>query len=124
MVDERNEVTLELEKYEGLLSRIDELETQVSSNGTAVKENKVAIGEADFEMKEKMIKLENEDKKQDAQRHIAWVAISAMCIYPLLSLVIPDSKLDTWGSMSDMIFLSQASIVGMFFGAQAYMSKK
>jgi len=109
---------------EDLQSRVDMLESMVAKNGNGVSINKEAIGQADFEMKEKMIKLENEDKKQDAQRHIAWVAISAMCVYPLLSLVIPDSKLDTWGSMSDMIFLSQASIVGMFFGAQAYMSKR
>ena len=53
-----------------------------------------------------------------------WIAILAMCAYPLMSLVIPDSKLDTWSSMSDMIFLSQASIVGMYFGAQAYMARK
>jgi|TARA_X000001382_G_scaffold9184_1_gene6538 hypothetical protein len=68
--------------------------------------------------------LELREEKAEAQKRMAWVAIIAMCAYPLISLLIPESKLQTWGSMSDMIFLSQASIVGMYFGAQAYMSRK
>ena len=71
-----------------------------------------------------MIELELREEKADAQKRMAWVSIVAMCAYPLISLVIPESKLETWGSMSDMIFLSQASIVGMYFGAQAYMARK
>ena len=68
--------------------------------------------------------MELREEKAEAQKKMAWVAIIAMCAYPLISLLIPESKLQTWGSMSDMIFLSQASIVGMYFGAQAYMSRK
>ncbi|MAH72842.1 MAG: hypothetical protein CMK29_01940 [Porticoccaceae bacterium] len=68
--------------------------------------------------------MELREEKAEAQKRMAWVAIIAMCAYPLISLLIPESKLQTWGSMSDMIFLSQASIVGMYFGAQAYMSRK
>ena len=71
-----------------------------------------------------MIELELREEKAEAQKKMAWVAIIAMCAYPLISLLIPESKLQTWGSMSDMIFLSQASIVGMYFGAQAYMAKR
>ena len=71
-----------------------------------------------------MIELELREEKAEAQKKMAWVAIIAMCAYPLISLGIPESKLQTWGSMSDMIFLSQASIVGMYFGAQAYMAKR
>ena len=68
--------------------------------------------------------MELREEKAEAQKKMAWVAIIAMCAYPLISLLIPESKLQTWGSMSDIIFLSQASIVGMYFGAQAYMSRK
>ena len=71
-----------------------------------------------------MIELELREEKAEAQKRMAWIAIIAMCAYPVISLVIPESRTDTWSSMSDMIFLSQASIVGMYFGAQAYMSKK
>ena len=37
---------------------------------------------------------------------------------------IPDSRLDTLAALSDMLFLSQASIVGLYFGASAYMSRR
>lgn len=55
---------------------------------------------------------------------MAWVAMISMIAYPLASLVISESRLDTWSAMSDMIFLSQASVIGLYFGATAYMSKK
>ena len=82
------------------------------------------VTDAELARASEMVELELREEKAHSQKQMAWIAIIAMCLYPLLSLVIPDSKLDTWSSMSDMIFLSQASIVGMYFGAQAYMARK
>ena len=82
------------------------------------------VTDAELARAAEMVELELREEKAHSQKQMAWIAILAMCGYPLMSLVIPDSKLDTWSSMSDMIFLSQASIVGMYFGAQAYMARK
>jgi len=82
------------------------------------------VTDAELARAAEMVELELREEKAHSQKSMAWIAILAMCAYPLMSLVIPDSKLDTWSSMSDMIFLSQASIVGMYFGAQAYMARK
>ena len=82
------------------------------------------VTDAELARASEMVELELREEKAHSQKSMAWIAILAMCAYPLMSLVIPDSKLDTWSSMSDMIFLSQASIVGMYFGAQAYMARK
>ena len=73
-----------------------------------------------------MLELELREEKSDAQRKMAWVAMVSMCVYALLPLMpfIPADRLATPASLSDMLFLSQASIIGMFFGATAYMSKK
>ena len=73
-----------------------------------------------------MLELELREEKSDAQRKMAWVAIISMCVYAVLPLMpfIPEARLSTLASLSDMLFLSQASVVGMFFGATAYMSKK
>jgi hypothetical protein len=75
---------------------------------------------------EEMIRIENEDKKQDAQRNMAWIAALSMPIFAIIPLFpfVPADRLTTLAAISDMLFLSQASIVGMFFGAQAYMAKK
>ena len=73
-----------------------------------------------------MIELDLREEKQDSQRRIAWVAISSMVVYALLPLFpfVPEARLSTISSLSDMLFLSQASIVGLYFGATAYMNKK
>jgi len=73
-----------------------------------------------------MLELELREEKSDAQRKMAWVAMISMCVYALLPLMpfIPADRLATIASLSDMLFLSQASVIGMFFGATAYMSKK
>ena len=71
-----------------------------------------------------ILEQELREEKADSQRKMAWVAMGAMCIYPLLSLIIPEDRLQTWSSMIDMIFISQASVIGLYFGATAYMSKK
>ena len=73
-----------------------------------------------------LLELELREEKSDAQRKMAWLAMYSMCIYALLPLMpfIPEARLATLASLSDMLFLSQASVIGMFFGATAYMSKK
>ena len=61
-----------------------------------------------------------------SQRRMAWVAIGSMCVFAILPVIpfIPPDRLSTLASLSDMLFLSQASIVGLYFGATAYMAKR
>ena len=73
-----------------------------------------------------MLELELREEKADAQKRMAWIAVASMVGFALLPLVpwIPESRLAFLTNLSDMLFLSQASIVGFYFGAQAYMAKK
>ena len=71
-----------------------------------------------------ILKQELAEEKADTQRRMAWVAMISKILYPLASLIIAEDRLDTWSAMSDMIFLSQASVIGLYFGATAYMAKK
>ena len=73
-----------------------------------------------------MLEMELREEKADAQKRMAWAAIGSMIVFMLLPLApfVPESRLTTLASLSDMLFLSQASIVGLYFGAQAYMSRK
>ena len=73
-----------------------------------------------------MLQLELQEEKADSQRRMAWVAIGSMCVFALLPTIpfIPADRLSTLASLSDMLFLSQASIVGLYFGATAYMAKR
>ena len=75
---------------------------------------------------QEMLQLELQEEKADSQRRMAWVAIGSMCVFAILPVIpfIPSDRLSTLASISDMLFLSQASIVGLYFGATAYMAKR
>ena len=73
-----------------------------------------------------MLQLELQEEKADSQRRMAWTAVVSMCVFAILPVIpfIPADRLSTLASISDMLFLSQASIVGLYFGATAYMAKR
>ena len=75
---------------------------------------------------QEMLQLQLQEEKADSQRRMAWVAIGSMCVFAILPVIpfIPSDRLSTLASLSDMLFLSQASIVGLYFGATAYMAKR
>ena len=84
------------------------------------------VDDQELERASQMLELDLREEKQDSQRRIAWVAMSSMVLYSLLPLLtfVPEERLSTLSSLSDMLFLSQASIIGLYFGATAYMSRK
>lgn len=79
----------------------------------------------DMKKKEKIIRLENEDKKEDAQRRMAWVALCGMILYPFLAIfmVVFGFDASVLSSMADLYFISVAGILASFYGKEAYMSK-
>ena len=76
---------------------------------------------------ERMIRLENEDKKEDAQRNMAWYALSGMLLYPICVVVSVvcgiDAAAKILGDMAGVYFIAVAGIVAAFFGAQALAAK-
>ena len=89
-------------------------------------DNDGTVTDEELARSQTMLELELREEKADSQRRMAWVAVISMIGYALLPLMpfVPESRLSTLASLSDMLFLSQASIVGLYFGATAYMSKK
>jgi hypothetical protein len=74
---------------------------------------------------QRMIKIENEDKKEDAQRRMAWFALFGMLLYPfsviLASAIGLGEAAAILGSMASVYFVSVAAIVAAFYGTQAYI---
>jgi len=77
--------------------------------------------------KEHDILLENEDKKQDAQRHMAWFALMGMLLYPFAVVIASFLNLDNaakiLGDMAATYFISVAAIVAAFYGKEAFIQK-
>ena len=85
------------------------------------------VTDDEFEMEEKLMRMENEDKKQDAQRNMAWFALSGMLLYPFAVVVAQwlglEQAAKILGDMASVYFVSVAAIVAAFFGSQAIKKK-
>jgi hypothetical protein len=85
------------------------------------------VTDAEIALQEKMIKVENQDKREDAQRSMAWFALFGMLLYPfsvvLASWMGLEAAPSILGDMAPTYFVSVAAIVAAFYGTQAYTSK-
>ena len=81
-----------------------------------------------IELADKRSDMENEDKKQDAQRNMAWFALSGMLLYPFAVVIAVWLGLDQagkiLGDMAAVYFVSVAAIVAALYGKEAISSKK
>lgn len=72
------------------------------------------------------IALENEDKKNDAQRFMAITASISMVIVTIALFlpIIPVEKIQSMSDLISMFYISSAGIIASFFGTEAYLSGK
>ncbi len=86
------------------------------------------VSDEELAMEERMIRLENEDKKEDAQRKMAWFALSGMLLYPVCVVVSVVFGIEVaakiLGDMAGVYFIAVAGIIAAFFGAQAFANKE
>lgn len=75
-----------------------------------------------------IIRLQNEDAKQDAQRHMAWFALIGMVFLPVLVVVASafgiDKGSENVADLAPTYFIAVAGIVAAFYGKEAFMSKR
>jgi len=79
-------------------------------------------------MNQKQLEIENQDKREDAQRAMSWFALLGMLLYPA-SVVVADLLMlgkapGILGDMAPTYFVSVAAIVAAFYGTHAYTAKK
>ena len=86
------------------------------------------VTDEELDLDERMMRLENEDKKADAQRYMAWFALAGMLLYPacvVISVIFGiESAAKILGDMAGVYFIAVAGIVAAFFGAQALVKTK
>lgn len=71
--------------------------------------------------------MENEDKKQDAQRAMAWFALFGMLLYPFAVVIAAFMGLgdapEILGDMAPTYFVSVAAIVAAFYAKEVIQKK-
>lgn len=111
---ENNKITID---SDGTLSGAD-----INGDGH-ITEHELAM-HLEFKRKE----LEDQDAMRDAQRNMAWFALSGMLLYPfavvLSELAGLSTASSTLGDMAPTYFVSVAAIVAAFYGKSAYENKK
>lgn len=75
---------------------------------------------------EKIEEIERHNRKQSAQRRMAWVAIWSMIIFNLIlfSPLVSDARVNALADLLGLFYIAQAGIVGAFMGVSAWMSRK
>lgn len=92
-----------------------------------VSDDEMMMEERMIELEDKRSDMENEDKKQDAQRNMAWFALSGMLLYPFAVVIAVwiglDQAAKILGDMAAVYFVSVAAIVAAFYGKEALAAK-
>ena len=91
-------------------------------------DGKVSKAEEAMYLEFKRKELEDLDAMRDAQRSMAWFALSGMLLYPFAVVIAVLAGLnqasEILGDMAATYFVAVAGIVAAFFGAQAFSKGK
>lgn len=84
--------------------------------------------EYDMHLEFKRKELEDQDAQRDAMRKMTWFALFGMLLYPfgitITSFLGLDSASSIIGDIAPTYFVAISALVGTFFAANAYSTKK
>lgn len=93
-----------------------------------ITDEEIAMEQRMIELQDMRSDMENEDKKQDAQRNMAWFALFGMLLYPFSVVLAIWLELvqagEILGDMAAVYFVSVAAIVAAFYGKEAIAASK
>ena len=95
------------------------LAEELDTNGDGV------VTDQELMLKERMMSLENQDKKEDQQRYMVWFsAISVTLFIVVLMLpVVPLDRVDHLSSIASTWVISNMGIIGAFIAGNAFSRK-
>jgi hypothetical protein len=84
------------------------------------------VSDEELARSERMIQIENNDKMQDQQRLMAWVAMlsTIIAVFALLSPFIAIERMNAASGFLNTFLVAQTGIVVGFMGATAWAKRK
>lgn len=84
------------------------------------------VSDDDIEDMKKIQEIERDNRKQSAQRRMAWVATWSMIVFTvvLFSPIVSDQRVQALADLLGLFYIAQAGVVGAFMGISAWMSRK
>ena len=84
------------------------------------------ITDLEIARSEKLLELELREEKAESHKKMAWVAIASMVGITFVMVwpdFLSDDRVKILDSIVGTFYVAQASIVGFYFGANAYMTR-
>lgn len=77
-------------------------------------------------LKEKISALELHEEKAESQKKMAWVSLIAIIVFTvfMFSPWVPAEKVNTLTNLSDIFYVSMASIIGAYMGFTSWVARK
>tara|TARA_Y100001938_G_scaffold98758_1_gene135145 strand:+ start:201 stop:527 length:327 start_codon:yes stop_codon:yes gene_type:complete len=90
------------------------------------KNNDGIVSDKEFEMQEKLILLENRDKKEDQQRYLVWFSALSVTLFIVVLMfpVVPLDRVDHLSSIASTWVISNMGIIGSFIVGNTIANKK
>lgn len=86
------------------------------------------ITKDNIDFRERQIRLNNENEKEDSMRYMVWFALSSMLVYPSLLLICDifhlNNAITQLASIAEIYFISVSGLVSVYFGSNAYSKKR
>lgn len=86
------------------------------------------ITKDNIDFKERQIRLDNENEKEDSMRYMVWFALSSMLVYPSLLLICDifhlNNAITQLASIAEIYFISVSGLISVYFGSNAYSKTK
>ena len=105
----------------------NKINKELEKNNCNIDDSELKNVQTMIDIQDRKLQIENEDKKQDAQRYMAWFSLLGMLLYPF-TVVLAEAlglyqSANIIGNMASIYFVSVAAIVAAFYGTQAYVAK-
>jgi hypothetical protein len=96
------------------------LAEKLDANGDGI------VTDAELMMKERLVRLENQDKKEDQQRYMVWFSALSVTafIVVLMMPIVPLERVDHLSSIASTWVISNMGIIGAFIASNAFKKKE
>ena len=98
----------------------------IKKNAKHDTDNDGVISDEEVASSKELLEIELREEKSDAQRRMAWVAISAMVVasVALYTPLVPIERVNALSGLLGGFYVAQAGIVAAYMGVSAWMGKK
>ena len=84
------------------------------------------VSDEEIKRSQDMLEIELREEKSEAQKRMAWVAMSSMIVFSmaLFTPFVSESRVAALADLLGLFYIAQAGVVGAYMGVSAWMSRK